>query len=602
MGTEDVVKAPARRNWRQLFIGHRSAQALLAVLIGAATALVCVAFHFLIISWSAFMTSETDFAATASQRPNIWSPGPVWLIVVPAISGLVYGPIVHRWAPAARGIGIPEVMLAVRRRGGQIPRAVMFVKVFAAAITIGGGGSVGKEGPVVQAGATVGSLVGSFFQMPRRRLVILVSCGSAAGIAATFNAPLAAAVFVLEVILVEFNAEVFGMAVLASVSSAVVSRSIIGDAFVIDLPSDLVLESQTDLWAVALVGLVCTFGGLALSKTLYWLSDIFERLYRGPQWAQPALGGLILGVGLWLFPMLYGTSTQVQTSALVGEFAITTLMALAALKILFTSYTIAMGGSGGIFAPSLFIGAMLGSAIGLLLSNWTFSEPGLFGIIGMGAAFAGAARAPIAAVLIIVEMTGQYSLTLPLMLAVVIATFTSRFFTRHTIYTEKLVRRGEQIDDPVNMTLLGRNQARNLMGPVPGTVNAATSLEDAFKEMSAAEVTVLPVVDDEGVFIGCVSSLELASGRLRKPEPQRVRDLHLTTVSVDADTLPSIVMQRMLGSHVAGVPVLEDGRLVGWLSTEDLVERIYRQQRQAIAQREQETSWGSRWQEKRRKR
>ncbi len=599
---QEPVRSPGPRNWRRLFIAHRSAQAAVAAIIGVSTALVCVAFHFLIISWSSLMTGYQDYAHHAATRIDIWSPAPWWIIAVPVVSGLVYGPVVHRWAPAARGLGIPEVMLAVRRRGGQIPRSVMFVKVLAAAITIGGGGSVGKEGPVVQAGATVGSLVGSFLQMPQRRLVILVSCGSAAGIAATFNAPLAAAVFVLEVILVEFNAEVFGMTVISSVSSAVVSRALIGDAFIIDLPSDLVLASQTDLWAVALVGFVCAFGGLALSKTLYWMSDQVERLYHGPQWALPALGGLGLGLGLWAFPMLYGTSTRVQTAALVGEFTITTLLALAALKILFTSYTLAIGGSGGIFTPSLFIGAMLGSALGLSIANWTQSEPGLFGIIGMGAAFAGAARAPMAAVLIIVEMTGQYSLTLPLMLAVVIATGTSRFLTRKTIYTEKLVRRGEQLDDPVNSTLLGRNQARNLMSPVPGTIHADASLDEAFEAMRAAEVALLPVVDEDGAFLGCVSSLELASARLRNPLPQRARDLQLSTISVEADTLPSIVMQRMLGSHVAGIPVLEGDKLIGWLSTEDLVGRIDRQQRQALEQREAESSWGSRWQERRRAR
>lgn len=594
--------ATGSRHWlSRLFIVYRFGQAFLAIVIGILTGLVCVLFHGLIVGWSTLMTGFSDYAATFGAYHGTWRIGTWFLIFTPVISALVYGPIVQKWAPSTRGIGIPEVMLAVRRKGGRISKRVMFIKVFAAAITIGGGGGVGKEGPVVQAGAAVGSWVGTRLNMPTRQLIILVTCGSAGGVAATFNAPLAAAVFALEVIILKFNAEVFSMTVLSSVSAAVVSRSILGDAFVITLPKDLVLTSSVDLWAVALIGALAGLMGVLLSKVLYLMTDIIDSIYHGPEWARPVIFGFGLGAALWVFPMMYGTSTSLQTQALIGKYTIGFLLMLAFLKVIFTSYTIAMGGSGGIFAPSLFIGASTGAAIGQFLDPLTNSDPGVFGVIGMGAAFAGAARAPMAAVLIILEMTGQYSLILPLMLAIVIATAISRILTRKTIYTEKLMRRGDNLDDPVNATLLGRNTAKELMGPVPGTISSQATIRDAASIMHSAEATILPVLDEDDKFVGCVSSLELAAAHLQDDPPQTVMDLHLTETSIPSSAFPSVFMQRILASHVAGLPVIESGKVIGWISAEDLVYRIYRQQRRALEARESETSWGSRWLERHRK-
>lgn len=581
---------------------RRSGQALLAVVAGALTGLACVVFYYMIIGWEYLMTGYTDYAVQDGADHGWAGLGPWFVILVPVISALIYGPIVAKWAPTTRGIGIPEVMLAVRRNGGRIPRNVWFIKVISAALTIGGGGSVGKEGPVVQTGAAVSSLVGSRLNMPANRVKILVACGAAAGVSATFNAPLAAAVFAMEVILVKFSAEIFGMAVLASVSSAVVSRAILGDRFIISLPGTFALESQLDLWAVPFVGLLCGLGGVLLSKTLYGMTDLFDRFEHGPEWRRPVMGGVVLGIGLFVFPKFYGTSTDLQAQALTGEFTAGVLLMYAGLKILFTSYTIAMGGTGGVFAPSLFIGATIGTAFGTLIDPLTSSNPAVFGVIGMGAAFAGAARAPMAAVLIIIEMTGQYPLILPLMLAIVVATGVSRFLTRKTIYTEKLIRRGDHLDDPVDNTLLGRNEARALMGPVPATITTTNTITEASQIMRSSESSVLPVIDEDGKFAGTISSLEIASARLNENDAQTVADLHLEQASVSASAMPSTFMQRMLASHVSGLPVVEDGEVVGWLSSEVLVQRMYREQRRALDRVDSESSWGSRFKERRERR
>ncbi|MDO5720092.1 MAG: chloride channel protein [Actinomycetaceae bacterium] len=591
----------SRDGLSRFFTMYRGGQAVLAVAVGILTGLVCVLFHGLIVGWSRIMSGFPDYAAVYGHVHGTLGWGTWFLLFTPVISALIYGPVVHKWAPSTGGIGIPEVMLAVRRKGGRITKRIMFIKVFAAALTMGGGGSVGKEGPVVQAGAAVGSWVGTRLHLPTRQLIILVTCGSAGGVAATFNAPLAAAVFALEVIIVRFNAEVFSMAVLSSVSSAVVARAILGDAFMITLPRDLELSSSIDLWAVALIGVLAGLMGVLLSKTLYAMTDLFDAIHRGPEWTRPVIFSFGLGFGLWMFPMMYGTSTSLQTHALMGRYTVGFLLMLAFLKVIFTSYTISMGGSGGIFAPSLFIGATTGAAIGQLLDPLTNSDPGVFGVIGMGAAFAGAARAPMAAVIIILEMTGQFSLILPLMLAIVIATAVSRSLTRKTIYTEKLMRRGDNLDDPVNATLLGRNAAKTLMGPVPGTIAHTASIAHAASIMTSAEATILPVLDENDKFVGCVSSLEIASAQLQDEIPESVMDLHLTKTSIPATAFPSVFMQRILANHVAGLPVLEEGKVIGWIAAEDLVNRMYRQQRRALEARESESSLGSRWLDRQRK-
>ena len=272
-------------------------------------------------------------------------------------------------------------------------------------------------------------------------------------------------------------------------------------------------------------------------------------------------------------------------------------------RALYTSFTIGMGGSGGVFAPTLFIGAMAGGAYGMLLSPLTNSPVGVFAVVGMGAAFAGAARAPMTAVLIIVEMTGQFSLILPMMLAVVIATGASRFLTRATIYTEKLRRRGDVLDDPVEGTLLGTRAASQWMTPAPEVLVSSRSVASALSALRRTKETALPVVDEEGRFTGLVSSLRLAEltqedGSLDSP----MSELPLIDEAVTASALPSEVLGALRRTGLQALPVVDvDRRVVGWVSERELVDRMYRDQRRAIEARTQ-TSWGSRMQERRKHR
>ncbi len=582
---------------------HRSLLGIAAAVVGAVVGAAAVLFNLAIRAWTWVSTGFTEYTTHIGSPHGVWGWAPwLFLLLSPALAGAVYGPLIQRFAPSAKGHGIPEVMLAVRRKGGRIPGRVAVVKIVSSALTIGSGGSAGREGPIVQVGASLGSTIASWLGMPVSRVVLLASCGSAAGIAATFHAPLAGAVFALEVILTEFTAGTFGFVVLSAVSSSMVARILQGDEMVVRVASDLSFASQTDMWWVALLGLVAGMCGLGFSKLLYACEDAIDWLWartRLPQWARPAVLGLALGAGLVAFPYMFGSGYPLEEDAIAGNFSVAFLLALMLGRALYTAFTIGMGGSGGVFAPTLFIGAMAGAAFGDVVSPLSASPVGVFAVVGMGAAFAGAARAPMTAVLIIVEMTGQFSLILPMMLAVVIATGASRFLTRATIYTEKLRRRGDVLDDPVEGTLLGTRVASQWMTHAPEVLAASASVASALSALRRTRESALPVVDG-GRFVGLVSSLRLAEltqegGSLDSP----LSDLPLIDEAVPDSAPPTKVLEALRRTGLQALPVLDNQRrVVGWVSERDLVDRMYRDQRRAIAARTQ-TSWGSRLKERR---
>ena len=585
---------------------HRSLLGVAAALVGGVVGAAAVLFNLAIRAWTWVSTGFDEYTTHIGQTHGVWGWAPwLFLLLSPAIAGLLYGPLIQRFAPSAKGHGIPEVMLAVRRKGGRIPGRVAIVKILASALTIGSGGSAGREGPIVQVGASLGSTIASWLHMPVSRVVLLASCGSAAGIAATFHAPLAGAVFALEVIL-EFTAETFGFVVLSAVTSSVVARILQGDEMVVHVADNLTFASMSDMWWVAVLGLVAGLCGLGFSKLLYASEDAIDWVWARthlPEWARPGVLGLALGVALVAFPYMYGSGYPLEEEAIAGNFSIAFLLALMLGRAVYTSFTIGMGGSGGVFAPTLFIGAMAGAAFGNIVSPLSDSPIGVFAVVGMGAAFAGAARAPMTAVLIIVEMTGQFSLILPMMLAVVIATGASRFLTRATIYTEKLRRRGDVLDDPVEGTLLGTRAASEWMTEAPETLPCEASAASAIAALRRTKETVLPVVNEDRCFVGLVSSLRLAEltqedGSLDAP----LSDLPLIDEAVAASAPPSEVLGALRSTGLQSLPVVDEGRhVVGWVSERDLVDRMYRDQRRAIEARTQ-TSWGSRMQERRRSR
>lgn len=427
----------------------------LALIIGVGAGLGAVVFRYLILGITWLVTGREEFSdAGRVASTHLAALGPWFLLLAPVLGGLVYGPLVTRFAPQARGHGVPEVMVAVARHGGRIPARVAGVKALASALCIGAGGSVGREGPIVQIGSALGSSIGQALRVPAGRLVLMVACGAAGGISATFNAPMAGVVFGLEIILRAFAAESFGVLVISSVTANVVARLLVGDDTILHLPH-YTLGSSAELPLYALLGLLAGLLGWGFARVLYGVEDLCDALWRGPEWLRPAVGGLVLGGVLLALPQLYGVGYPVLEDGLIGRYAVGFLLLLLVGKMLATSLTIGIGGSGGVFAPSLFIGGMAGTAFGAVaaaLLPGLHLAPGAFGLVGMAAVFAGAAHAPITAVLIVFELTGDYDVILPLMIAVVLATGLSHLVSHKTIYTLKLLRRGIDIDAPERAT------------------------------------------------------------------------------------------------------------------------------------------------------
>jgi CIC family chloride channel protein len=430
----------------------RGGMFLLALLVGAGAGLGAVAFRYLIYFFTWLATGHSEFGQAgyvgSDHLPGL---GLGFFVVIPVIGGLLYGPLIYKWAREARGHGVPEVMIAVADNGGRIRWQVSVVKAFASALTIGSGGSVGREGPIVQIGSALASSIGQWVRMPENRLRIMVACGAAGGISATFNAPITGVFFGVEIILREFAVDALFTVMLSAMVADVVAIPFLGDKpFLSGFPAGIALHRPTTYLLVAGLATVAALMGLAFTKVLYWVEDLCDALWKGrPEWARPAVGGIALGLLLLALPQMYGVGYPVMYKATAGGYALWFLVILAFGKILATSLSIGIGGSGGIFAPSLFIGVTSGYAYGDIVDHLfgaSAGQPALYAVVAMGAVFTAAARAPLTSLASVVEMSGDFSLTLPVMLAVAIASLVSRALSYGTIYTTKLLRRGTDID------------------------------------------------------------------------------------------------------------------------------------------------------------
>ncbi len=552
--------------------GLREAQwglVTLALAVGAGAGVGAILFRWLIQTFTRLFSGHADYSAAGhAANPHVPWLGMWFVLAAPVLGGLVYGPLVDRFAREARGHGVPEVMLAVAKRGGRIAPQVAVVKSLASALCIGAGGSVGREGPIVQIGSALGSTLGRLTRVAEGRLRVLVACGAAGGIAATFNAPLAGVFFAMELILRDFTAESFGAVVLSSVMASVVGRAALGDTAFLQLPAFHV-HHPAEYLLFALLGAAAGAVGVGFTRVLYLVEDLCDWAWRGPEWLRPATGGLLLGGVLLLLPQMYGVGYPVLEKAIGGGYAIAFLFLLLAGKMLATSLTIGIGGSGGVFAPSLFMGAMFGSAFGLTLHHvvpGVVGPAGAYGLVGMGAVFAGATRAPITGVIIMFELTGEYSIILPLMLAIVLATLTSRVLTRDTIYTLKLRRRGIDLDTPANP--FATRPVSHVMEPVPVPLADRTPLEEAARLLALSGHGVLPVTDVAGAYRGTVTARAAAEALTDDAAPATVGDLAEMPTAVTAGQSLADALHLLVAAQGTGLPVLDETRtsLVGWIT------------------------------------
>ena len=475
--------------------------AVLAVFVGLAGGFGAVGFRYLInLFQSLAYGSDGNLLDLVQSIP--------WYlrVSVPALGGLVVGPMVYFLAREAKGHGVPEVMESVALKSGLIRKRLVVIKSLASAICIGTGGSVGREGPIVQIGSAIGSTIGQMLKISADRMRTLVGCGAAAGIAATFNAPIAGSMFALEMILGDFGLATFSPIVISSVIATAVSRHFLGDAPAFIVPGyELVSAWEFPIYVT--LGLFCALVAVTFTKTLYRMEDIFDGL-KFPEYLKAAIGGVILGVISLLFPQILGVGYGAIDLSLSQSYAWWLMLVLVLGKILATSITIGSGGSGGIFAPSLFIGAMAGGFFGTIVHNFLPSvtaSPGAYSIVGMGAVVSATTHGPLTALLMLFEMTGDYKIILPLMITCIISNIVGRQFLKESIYTLKLLRRGINLEEGKEVNVLKSIKVSEVMNTEMETITESLSIERLAEIISKSKYNSFPVVSDGNKLTGILS-------------------------------------------------------------------------------------------------
>jgi len=543
--------------------GSRLGLVVMALLVGGGAGLGAVVFRWLIFGFTWLATGHQQFG----QQGRVGSLHLPWLgigflVVVPVVGGLIYGPLIQRFAREARGHGVPEVMIAVAEDGGRIRPPVTVVKALASALCIGAGGSVGREGPIVQIGSALASSLGQLVRMSETRLRILVACGAAGGIAATFNAPITGVFFGFELILREFSVDALFATILSAVTADLVSRAFFGSApFFTQIPHDLALTGDYNYLLIAVLGVAAGLIGVGFKTVLYKIEDLCDAGWKGrPEWARPAVGGVLLGLLLLALPQMYGVGYPVMDQAVGGHVVLWLLLVLTLAKMCAASLTIGIGGSGGVFAPSLFTGAMVGTAFGVIANHLfgpAVGSPAIYGVVAMGAVFAAAAQAPLTAIASVVEMTGNYSLTLPIMLAAGISAGLSKRLTYGTIYTTKLLRRGTDIERPRPASLLRTLTVGDTMKPLP----PATTLPVAAPTQpnGSAGHDIRTPLDHPDRFAKLGPIVEVRSPQTLLPD----------------ETLENALRQLVLYGP-DGLPVLSEdrSRIIGWITSQDVIQAM----------------------------
>jgi CIC family chloride channel protein len=558
-----------RRQWRHV---QATKLVLLPSLTGALTGAASIAFFELLklVQW---------LAIGSTGLPLLVVPTLSWyhVLLVPALGGLAVGPVVRLFAPEAEGHGVPEVIEAVMTRGGRIRRRVAVVKSLASALTIGTGGSVGREGPIVQIGAGVGSALGQLLRLPAEQLKTLTACGAAGGIAAVFNAPIAGAFFALEVITGNFAMPAFGPVILSSVMATVVSRAYFGDhpAFIVQ---PYRLESIGEIGLYVGLGIVC--GGVAavFIRTMDLLESLAGRLPVPKIW-RPAAGGLLLGVIILLVPNVFGVGYATMDAALSGRLSWMLLAALLPAKIAATSLTLASGGSGGVFLPSLYIGsiagALYGTAAHAAFAPFTAGS-GAYALVGMAGVLSAATHSPITAIILLFEVTEDYQIILPVMIVATLSTLIGRAFSEESLYSLQLSRRGIALHRREDL-IMRSHSVGAVMRPAEAVINDGIPSDELIQYFFNHEVTQVYVTDVAGRFVGTISIHDIKHPEIRTLGPLvRARDVaEPNAYTVDPHDTLAECMERFILSEDDQLPVVDgDGRLVGVVSRRDVL-RVY---------------------------
>ncbi len=579
------MKPPPLDRLRSLSQNEQTQLIVLSVVIGLLTGFAAVGFRELVDLTTRLFWRGTESPAAIVADLAWWR-----ILLLPAGGGLLVGLLTRFAAGEIKGHGVPEVMEAVALREGRLRTRLAPLKALASMITIGTGGSAGREGPIVMIGSALGATMGSISRLPSRYLKILVATGAAGGIGATFNTPIAGAIFAAEVILGDFGVANFTPVIVGSVLGTVVSRTFYGDMPIFPIsPGAFEFVSPWELIPYALLGLLAAVTAFGFIRTMSSTTEFFDSRRSLPAWFRPAIGGLLLGALALVAPQVLGVGYD-SVQAILGDthaWPWLIMFGILAAKMVATSLTLGSGGSGGILSPTLLMGALLGGGLGSIvhaIAPASTAGPGAYAMVGMGALLAANTFAPLSAMLMLFELTANYRIILPLMLACGLATLIATRLTKVSIYTEKLWRRG---------TVLSRGREINVLRNIPvhdcalqpaATTPENTSLPELIRLMASSTHSRIFLLDAEARLSGAIDLQDLHQVI---PEQEHLRNVlvaeDIATHPVRTVT-PEESLDRVLAefgrSHVDELPVVETGtedQLLGVIRRQDVVARYNRE-------------------------
>ena len=432
---------------------------------------------------------------------------PFLLPLMPMLGGFFIGLICKYFPNAVKENGVHKVMYAVALNDGKVRKRTIASCAVTSSITIGSGGSAGREGPTVQIGAAVGSTIGQLLHLSTERMRVLVGCGAAAGIAASFNAPLAGVLFALEIILGDFAIHTFSPIIIASVIGTVTGRALEGNEVTFNVPVHELVHPTEIIFYLAL-GMLCGIVARLFTFMYFYIQQVFEEKLKTADIYKPAIGGLIVGMISIFMPQILGNGYDVMEQALTGQMFWGLAFLLVFMKIICTSITLGSGGMGGVFAPSLFIGAMVGTAFG---SSVHFIFPTLsasaetYSVVGMGAVAGAVMQAPLTNILMLFELTNDYTLILPIMATCIAASYTYQRFTKHSIYMQNLLNKGINIRHGREASIMNSIKVQDVMSTDITTIAQEMPFRKILETISYSKNFYFPVLDNRGDMTGILS-------------------------------------------------------------------------------------------------
>ncbi len=510
---------------------------------------------------------------------------PLWrVLAAPTMGGLLVGLLIWWSKQPVSGQGTALLIESVVLRQGAVPPRPVLLSTLASILTVGSGGSLGKEGPLLRLDAMLGSWLGQKLGLGPHRLKILLGCGAAAGLAATYNVPVGGALFAMEVILGNFALEIFGPIVAASVIATLISRAALGDV-PLYAATGYELQNGWELIPYLGLGVIGAFASVAFVFGIRGARAMFDKLEFLPVWLKPALGFFLVGAMAVWFPHVLGNGFEGITQALNGQLPLLFMLLLPLAKIVASGLTSGSGGAGGTFTPSLFVGAMVGGAYGVFVHTmWPFatSPYGAYAVVGMAAIAAGTSHAPISAILILFELTGNYQLILPLMVASITSSFLSRSLYRYSVDEESLRRRGIDLSFRMEEAVLAGVEVKSLLRQDPDVLRSGDSYAQVVDHFLKTHRQRLFVVDEEGRLEGAVSLHDIKH-LLQEPNAVAAVVAHDLAAPVDRVLHPETRLHRVAEAFAQSdferLPVVErdTNRFVGVLSKKDLL-AIYSQE------------------------